>query len=391
MYEHGGVPVLVKVIKSDIGDKAKAEVLQCIINILTEHEVKEQLVVNSGIDTFIRHLKSQTGLVVQRTSTAIAILCTVMKFADQCSSQGVIPALVNVLGIAHESPVLVEVVNALGIICDKSEARQSLLNSTPNGISGICALVKSVIDPSLILALNQCIGRICRHHEVNQNAIADSDVLPLIISLVGFKNKSIQLSAVDTIHMLVDDNGYTQRYVIQEGAINPLMTLLRRSKNQIVQEKTASSLWALAGSGIEERRAMASRIEVNQLIEFLGSLSETLKYIGSEGVGVLAQGAHNRQDDVAEANGVYPLVRLLKEDKEHLVLSAIRSLRHLCLSIGYIPHKVNQLTTAQARGVKYLLALMTLSKSQLIQVEAAMTLASVSIGMIYLVNCSVML
>lgn len=380
MFDHGAVPILIKVIKSDIGDKAKAASLQCIINILTEIEVKEQLVDNSGISTFIKHLTSKTGLVVQRTAQAISILCTVMKFAEQASSQGVIPVLVGVLNAQHDMEVLVAVITALGVVCGRNEPRQTLLNNTPNSLKCLAALLQDAYDPPLILALNNCISRITWHHEVNQNTIVDSGVVPVIIALCNLKNKEIQLSAVDTTHMLVDDNSYTQKYMIQEGAINPLMTLLRRSKNQVVQEKTASALWALAGNGIEERRAMAARIEVNQLIEFLGSLSETLKYIGSEGLGVLAQGAHNRQDEIAEANGIYPLVRILKENKEYLVVSAIRSLRHLCLSVGYIPHKRNQSMTAQARGLKYLIALMTLSKSELIQVEAALTLASVSLG-----------
>ena len=382
VFDHGAIPILVKVIKSSIGDKAKAASLQCIINILTQRQVKEQLVANSGIEILIKRLTAKTGLVVQRTSQALSILCTVMKYADQASNQGAIPVLVNVLSTPHEPEVLVEVLNAVGVICDKNEPRQTLLNSTANSIKNIASLLQEAVNPNLLLALNNCISRITRHHEVNQNSIADAGIMPTIISLCNINNKDIQLSAVDTIHMVVDDNNYTQKYVMQEGAIGPLMTLLRRSKVQIFQEKTASALWALAGSGAEDRRAMAARIEVNQLIEFLGSLSETLKYIGSEGLGVLAQGAHNRQDEIADANGVYPLVRVLKEDKEYLVVSAIRSIRHLCLSVGYIPHKRNQSTTAQARGLKTLIALMTLSKSELIQVEAALTLASISLGKI---------
>jgi len=66
--------------------------------------------------------------------------------------------------------------------------------------------------------------------------------------------------------------------------------------------------------------------------------------------------------------------------KEYLVLSAIRSIRYLCLSVGYIPHTENQSTVAKSRGVKLLIALMTLSKSELIQVESALTLASISLG-----------
>ena len=386
MFEHNAIPILTKVIKSDIADRVKARALQCIINILTESDIKDQLVSIGAIDSLIRHLKSPTGKVIQLVSQSFAILCTVAKYADQAASSGVIPALVQVMQNqsdpkkAIESEVIVQVVTAVGVICDMSEPRQSLLNSTTGGIQSICALVAEAYEPGLILALNYSIAKICRRHEVIQRAVVDSGIVPSIIALCNLKNRDIQLSAVDTIHMVVEGNSYTQKVMMLQGAINPLMLLLRRSKNQVVQEKTASSLWALAGSDGEDRRSMASRMQVKQLVEFIGSLSETLKYIGSEGLGVLAQGAHNSQDEIANGNGVHGVVRLLKEEKEYLVLSAIRTIRHLCVSVGYIAHRENQNTVLQGRGLKYLVALMTLSKSELIQVEAALTLASVALS-----------
>ena len=78
---------------------------------------------------------------------------------------------------------------------------------------------------------------------------------------------------------------------------------------------------------MEERRAMADAMGVQMLIEFLSSMSEDLHFIGSEGLGVLAQGPLNKQDEIAKANGVHPLVRLLRSDKEYIVLSVIRTIR----------------------------------------------------------------
>ena len=93
------------------------------------------------------------------------------------------------------------------------------------------------------------------------------------------------------------------------------------------QEKTACALWSLAGDDAEERRHMAEAMDTHTLIEFLSSLSEDLHFIGSEGLGVLAQGPLNKQDEIARANGVHPLVRLLRSDKEYIVLNVIRTIR----------------------------------------------------------------
>ena len=40
VFDHGAVPIFMKVLKSEIGDKAKCEVLKCVINVLTELPVK---------------------------------------------------------------------------------------------------------------------------------------------------------------------------------------------------------------------------------------------------------------------------------------------------------------------------------------------------------------
>jgi hypothetical protein len=182
------------------------------------------------------------------------------------------------------------------------------------------------------------------------------------------------------------------------------MHLLRRSRQPDIQEQTASALWALAGDDVEERRMvrllmniftpheylslheylfpseLAELIGVQQLIEFFSSPSEELDYIGSEGLGVLAQGPRHEQTAIGQANGVHPLVRLLRSRNEAILLSAIRTLRFLSLSVGFVPHPANQQMIAGSRGIKFLVALMVHSQNEIVQVEAAHTLAAVALG-----------
>ena len=88
------------------------------------------------------------------------------------------------------------------------------------------------------------------------------------------------------------------------------------------------ALWALAGDIIDERREMANGIGVQMLIEFVNSLSENLHFIGSEGLGVLAQGPLNQQTIIANHNGIHPLVRLMKSQHEYIVRSVIKTIRY---------------------------------------------------------------
>ena len=367
-------------VKSSIGDKAKAQALRCLINIMKQPEVMEQTVGVGGLDAFIKHLKSPTNRIIKLVSIVISVLCSQRKYADMISQKGAIAALVNVLQKNSDPDVLTDVVTALGAVCDGSDSRQSLLNTTSNGIQCLTSILEECVDPDLLLALCQCVSKVTRRHTLNQNTFVSCGGTSSIITLTDVKNKEIQLAAVDTIHMLAEGNHLTQKVLTDEGVTGPLINLLNKSKSQVIQEKTAGALWALAGDDGEERRKMAATMGVNLLIDFLSSLSEILHFIGCEGLGVLAQGAHNQQDAIAEANGVHPLVRLLKCDKEYLVLSAIRSIRHLCVGVGYLPHPQNQNTVARARGVKVLIALLMLSNNELIQVESALSLASIALG-----------
>lgn len=369
-----------QVVKSGIGDKAKAQALRCLINILRQEEVMEQVTSAGGIDALIRHLKSSNNRIIKLVSMSLSLLSAVRSHADQISQKGAIPALVTVMQKNSNPEVLVDVVTALGAVCDGSDSRQSLLNTTLGGIQSLSDILEDCVDPDLLLALCQCVSKVTRRHTVNQNAFATCGGAPSVIMLTDIKNKEIQLAAVDTIHMLAEGNSYTQKVLAEEGVTGPLINLLNKSKSQVIQEKTAGALWALAGDDGEERRKMAATMGVNLLIDFLSSLSEILHFIGCEGLGVLAQGAHNQQDAIAEANGVHPLVRLLKCDKEYLVLSSIRSIRHLCVGVGYLPHHPNQNTVSRARGIKVLMALFMLSNNELIQVESALSLASIALG-----------
>ncbi|PVD21084.1 hypothetical protein C0Q70_19250 [Pomacea canaliculata] len=157
---------------------------------------------------------------------------------------------------------------------------------------------------------------------------------------------------------------------------------------------------------------MAAGIGVQTLIEFVSSMSASLHLIGSEGLGALAQvrsgpggggsrrvafslhldtntvsslhpcskGPKSQQSQIATANGIQPMVRLLKAESEALVLSVIRCLRYLSVGVGNVPHHKNQSTVSGSRGVKLLVALMVHSYSEEVQVESAYTLGCIALG-----------
>ena len=381
VYKNGGIPTIVKVAKSTVADDAKVPAFQTLLNMIERQEVKEQIFSSGGISAFVRLLKSTNNMAVQLSAKILKELAKVKEYADNMVQNSAIPGLLKVLQSIPDQEVLIEAVDALGNIAEVSPQHQSTIGQTPNSLNSIVSLYKDQKDKGLLLSLTNAVGKISVSNQHNQNTLVDLGVTPYIVVLCRTRYRDLQLAAVETVHRLADDNPKTQKAILHEHAQDHLMQLLKKTRAEALQEKTAMALWALAGENLDEQRKMAEKMEVSLLIEFVNSLSENLHYIGSEGLGVLAQGPLNYQSEIANSNGIHPLVRRLRSDKEYIVLSIIRTLRYLCVGIGYVPHRKNQNTISQSRGIKFLIALMVHSKDEMIQVESAVTLGCVSLGM----------
>ncbi len=282
--------------------------------------------------------------------------------------------------------VLVQVTDTLANIANASNEYKQTIGNTQGCFPSIVNIFDNNTSKPLLKSLTKAVSIIVKQDKNNQDMFVNDNGASALIHLANVKKSpELQLNAITAIHMLAQDNPHTQKIILEEGGVIPLMQLLKRSGAPTVQVCTAGALWALAGEDIEERRTMAGMIGVNLLIDFLNAQAENdiLHYIGAEGLGVLAQGPHNKQNVIANSNGVQPLVRLLRSPKEHIVLSAIRALRYMCVGIGYIPHTKNQATILSSRGIRYLVALMVHSRNELIRVESALTLACCSIGKIF--------
>ncbi|KAK3586524.1 hypothetical protein CHS0354_035060 [Potamilus streckersoni] len=380
VYNSGGVPVIVKVAKGNIADDAKVPAFHTLLNIIERSEVKEQILSSGGIQAFIRLLKSPVSDTVQLAAQILKELATVRDYADQEVQNNIIPSLLNVMKANMGPEVLVEIVDCLGNIAEASSKHQNVIGSTHGLIPGLVNLYEAhQKDKALLYSLNKAVGKISRNDASNQLSFVEHGVTPHVKKLMATKNKDLQISSVEAIHLLADKNAQTQQAILEVHAQDLLIHLLEKAQGQL-QIKSAMALWALAGDDSDEQRNLAEKMKVGLLIEFVNSMSEDLHYIGSEGLGVLAQGPLSYQTEIANANGIHPLVRHLRSDKEYIVQSIIRTLRYMCVGVGYIPHPKNQNMISHSRGIKFLIALMVHSKDEIIQVESALTLGYVSLG-----------
>ncbi|XP_059154242.1 ankyrin and armadillo repeat-containing protein-like isoform X2 [Physella acuta] len=378
--DNSGITAVVKLAKSTIPDNFKIHAFHALFNILDQQEVQEQFMSSDGASALIHLLKSSHTPVIKLCSEIIMKLSTHPQYSKILEQA--VPSLLKVLQSVQEEEVCVPVLQSISNIAHSSEKLRSSVGKVPELISTISLRLQIASLPALVLALTNSVANISDGNSDNQCAFIKNNIKKGILKILStqMRNKEIQASVAGAVYKLADSNEQTQKELSDEILLKSLMDMLKKTRVEALQEKTAMAVWALAGNSTTQKRKRARDIGVAMLIRFLLSNSENVNFIGSEGLGVLAQGPLNQQSVIGKANGILSLIDLLKSQHDHIVLSVIRTLRFLCLGVAHIPHRENQNYVSQCQGIKYLVALLVHASNELVQVESAYTLGCVSLG-----------
>ena len=89
----------------------------------------------------------------------------------------------------------------------------------------------------------------------------------------------------------------------------------------------------------------------------------------------------NTQEEIHRAQGIPYLLRLLKLDNEMLVLSVLKTLQLICCAPGFVANRTNQEIILNNDGIILIVALAMHAKSEVVQIEAAQSLACIGLSM----------
>lgn len=388
LIKEGLVPVLLQVLAKDLGDIVKQYALNILHNILKYGNVKEQIIQCNGFQVLIPLIQEEQRKMLSSVINIIDELVSEKNCVEALCTANAIPALVNI--IAHvdnvnssekesRESILIPAVRILGVMAEESTDCKNAIGKQEY-LSVLVGLFKESESRKLLIVLSKAVANILSKHQKNQDAfIKENGVFPLI-QMEKSKHKVMQICAINLLNRLVEGNPNAQKNIMESNGIAPLVPMLKQSRTQHMQEAVAEALWAVAGTDVGAQREVAARIGVNLLVEFLGCQSHKLHLIGIMGLSLLVQSPYDIRDTVASTNSMQYLTRLLQSHSENVVLSTIRAIRHMCLGVGYIPHRKNQAAITNSKGLHFLIALMVKSHLELIQVEAANTLAAVVLG-----------
>ncbi|XP_068115958.1 ankyrin and armadillo repeat-containing protein-like isoform X2 [Hyperolius riggenbachi] len=380
--DDGLVTELTDLFQRNLGDTVKVAGLNLLTNVLSHEIGRREFLKKGGIQVLVSLINNGSRQVVSGVLRCIGQLAIEKEYAEEFS-EALIPALRKVLSASDQETseeILQSALQVMGLIASTSSLSKETIGK-PNGL--LAQLVKVFPlchSKSLISSWSEAVRYIAEGNQPNQNSFIDENISTCLHQMFRSKNREIQMLAVETLHRLVEGNLHAQKRIMGSSNFSSLVHLLRRSKSQRSQECIAGAAWVLAGADRESRRTVAARIGVPMLVEFLSAASSALNLIGTGGLTALVQGPYDVRNAIYSANGPHQLVRLLRLHQEDVVLSAIQALQHICLGIGFIPHVKNQTALADARGLKFLIALMRLCDCERVRVAAALTIAASVLG-----------
>ena len=380
----GGVQAIVGLLKNVLSsEESKVFALSVLLNLVRHPAGSEQLTNCRSVPPIILQLNDTPRDLYLPATRLLEALAYCEENKEAMTSNGGIDSLVRLLQFSDDEEVVESALSTLRVLSSLNAEIQTSVGSNKDIWKSLVNLLTAIKNKHVLSAVAKTVSALVSEHTSNQNAfVAENGVQPLM-ELMRVKSRECQFAAVEGIHALAEGNEGNQSIVTEHGCVMVLMRLLKRSREADLRTRTAGALWAIAGAKNAQRRSIAAEIGINLLIEFLSeNLPESLHFIGSEALGVLALGVRNKRDEIAKANGVMPLVRLLGKANTpaYIVLSVLQTLRALCLCLGFRPHVQNQEAVTKEGGLKFLIRYMVQARQDIIKVEAAYTLGCVCLS-----------
>ena len=380
----GGVQAILGLLKNSLAsEESKAFALSVLLNLVRDEAGKEHLTKNRAVPPIVLQLKETTrGLYLPATGLLEA-LAYCQENNEAIVGNGGVDSLVRLLQFTDDEEVVASALSTIRVLSGSSSEIQTSVGSNKDIWKSLISLLTAVKNKHVLATVAKTVSAIVKGHAENQNAFVAENGVPPLMELMRLRSRECQFASVQGIHALAEGNEDNQRVVTEHGCVMILMRLLKRSRAADLRTLTAGALWAIAGEKNAQRRSIGAEIGVNLLTEFLSeNLPESLHFIGSEALGVLARGVRNKRDEIAKANGVMPLVRLLGKANTpaYIILSVLRTLRALCLCLGFRPHVQNQEAVIKEGGLKFLIRYMVQARQDIIKVEAAYTLGCVCLS-----------
>lgn len=386
MVDNGLVPALVHVFTESANDDVVISAYLLLLNGALEHpRIKTELEsIKNAFSPMLKHTKSANTQIATLLGRVLACLSEHKPLIEPMVNQGLLEALMVLVNKERTPQIIASYFDCLANIVSYSPEYQLKLANSQEFVSLLINHYLEEFDLRLSLSAMRFLRELVHQNEQIQNLLAKNAACEHILSGLSATSKDLQQAAIEAIRAISHNNPVVQRIMLRENALEQLLTLLDKTNLTALQIAIVCTLWTLCGTSSLRKRDVATRIGVKKLISFYSIKADEHLLPITDALCELAKRTAsikmNIPDEINRAQGIPYLIRLLKSENETLVLCVLKTLQLLACAPGFVANRRNQETIAKYDGITNLVALMFHAKSEIIQVDAAQTLACVGLG-----------
>jgi DNA-binding FrmR family transcriptional regulator len=387
MLDNGLIHTLIHVLTESKNDDLLTSVYLLLLNSAKEcSRVKQELLtIKNAFNSILKHTRSKNQHVLILLGRLLACLTEDQSLIQPMVEHGLIESLMFLIDKERSPHIIWSYFDCLADVVSFSTDNQLKLANASTFVSLIINHYLEEFDLCLSLSVLRFLCKLAHRNESIQNLLAQNGACEHILGALSASSKELQHVAIEAIQAVSENNSQVQRMMLRENAVEQLLTLLEKTSLSSLQTAIVCTLWALCGNSSTRKRDVATRMGVKKLISFYGIKRDEHLCAVTDALGELAKRAAsekmNVQEEIQRAQGIPPLIRLLKSDSEALVLSALKTLQLLACAPGFVANRKNQEKIVQDDGAISIVTLMMHAKTETIQVEAAQTLACIALCM----------
>lgn len=214
--------------------------------------------------------------------------------------------------------------------------------------------------------------------EMFRQIVLKVKVVETLLTNLTRRSKLI-MNIIDLLRVMCVLKGDTEEIVRRsKSAINTLVYVIQHSIDSDHKHKAFKILWLVVGDDTQKRRALASLVGLENLIQMMDGASGEDLLTATTALCLVCPAIYDKQVEIVESGAVPLCLAAVRRASTSTQLEALRALEHCGHDIGFRPIEVTQEAMLYESGLKQLLNLQT--EDTTLRLQTLCTIAAVSIG-----------
>lgn len=387
MLENGLLLTLIQIFTLSKNDDLLISACLLLLNVINElPEIKiEFKILKDSFSSLLKHTRSMNNQLLILLGRILSSLSTEKSLIDSMVEQGLIECLMILIDKQRSPQIISSYFDCLANIVSNSFEYQQKLAYSKDFLLLITKTYLEEYNLNLSLSVIRFIRQLVKNNEDIQNTLAHYGACEHLLGALTASSKELQQVSIEAIQALSHQNIRVQEILLHEHAIEQLLNLLEKTNLSNLQIAIVCTLWTLCENSSTRKRDVATKIGIKKLISFYTIKSDEHLLAVTNAINELAKCTPsvkmNIQEEINQAQGIPYLIRLLKTGDQMLVLSVLKTLQLISCAPGYVANRTNQDLILKTDGIILIVALMMHANSELVQVEAAQSLACIALCM----------